>query len=109
MSLPKQLVRMALRLGIAGICLTQTASATAQEPLFPWCPPTGHSAPATPSRPNPPYQTLARPQHSTGQLEPVSELPAKKSYAYGWFGSNPTPAWGRHFGYSRNFTQWTQR
>ncbi|MEZ6138080.1 MAG: hypothetical protein R3C53_24620 [Pirellulaceae bacterium] len=54
------------------------------------------------------YRTLARapdPRHQQVPLQPL----AKPSYAYGWFGSNPSVTWGRHFGHSQNFTQWTAR
>ncbi|HAC89466.1 MAG TPA: hypothetical protein DCF63_02375 [Planctomycetaceae bacterium] len=39
----------------------------------------------------------------------VQPLPEKRAYAYGWFGSNPSPTWGRHFGNSKGYTQWTPR
>ena len=114
MPLPRPFTLAALRSAllrwvVAVFCVAHMAPATAQEPSFPWCP-TAHRAAASPGmQPNPVYQTLAKSHQAAGQLEPVAQLPAKKSYAYGWFGSNPTPTWGRHFGYSRNFTQWTQR
>ena len=31
-----------------------------------------------------------------------------QGYAYGWFGAHaPRPHWSRHFGYYRNFTEWS--
>ena len=32
-----------------------------------------------------------------------------RAYAYGWFGASPRAHWSRHFGYSKNFTQWTRQ
>ncbi|MBM4003738.1 MAG: hypothetical protein FJ295_10690 [Planctomycetes bacterium] len=32
-----------------------------------------------------------------------------QSYSYGWFGVSPRHHWSRHFGTSRNYTQWTRR
>lgn len=32
-----------------------------------------------------------------------------KTYAYGWFGAQPKKKGSRHFGYYRNFTQWSFR
>ena len=28
-------------------------------------------------------------------------------YAYGWFGASSRQHWSRHFGYYRNYTQWS--
>ncbi len=47
--------------------------------------------------------------HSTENPFEIRQQPTKSPYAYGWFGSNPSPSWGRHFGHSRNYTQWTRR
>ena len=56
------------------------------------------------------YQIIARkPKHAPRTQVPIQSLPPKVGYAYGWFGSNPTPQWGRHFGHSKNFTQWSRR
>lgn len=30
-------------------------------------------------------------------------------YSYGWFGQKPRPQWSRHFGYYRNYTEWSAR
>ncbi len=32
-----------------------------------------------------------------------------KAYSYGWFGAKPTKQWTRHFGYYRNYTEWSAR
>lgn len=83
----------------------------AEPPVFPWgCPPAtslGASSSAIG------YHVLPRaPHHAPGAL-PVQTLPAKPHYAYGWFGSDPNShknaQWGRHFGFSQNYTQWTKR
>ena len=40
-----------------------------------------------------------------GRALPVPVTP----YAYGWFGAEPRQHCVRHFGYYRNYTQWTAR
>jgi hypothetical protein len=30
-------------------------------------------------------------------------------YSYGWFGAHPHPQWSRHFGFYRNYTEWSAR
>ncbi|MBP89122.1 MAG: hypothetical protein CMJ64_20800 [Planctomycetaceae bacterium] len=32
-----------------------------------------------------------------------------RTYSYGWFGAKPRPQWSRHFGYYRNYTEWSAR
>lgn len=32
-----------------------------------------------------------------------------KPYPYGWFGAPPRQHWTRHFGYYRNYTQWSAK
>ena len=32
-----------------------------------------------------------------------------RTYAYGWFGVPPRRHWSRHFGYYRNYTEWSAR
>ena len=32
-----------------------------------------------------------------------------RPYSYGWFGAKPHPQWSRHFGYYRNYTEWSSR
>lgn len=32
-----------------------------------------------------------------------------QAYSYGWFGATPKPQWTRHFGYYRNYTEWSAR
>lgn len=51
----------------------------------------------------PPYVTLQAPRKG---LLYTSAVPR---YAYGWFGAQPRSHCVRHFGYHRNFTQWTAR
>ncbi len=87
----------------AANCTLATDSVT-----FPWaCPAPSHPAPSQNAHPG--YQILPKSNHHHRPLEPVQPLPARPNYAYGWFGSNPTAHWGRHFGYSKNFVQWTRR
>ena len=47
--------------------------------------------------------------HSTLPPDSYQTLAEKTHYAYGWFGSNPTPHWGRHFRYTNDHIQWTRR
>jgi hypothetical protein len=32
-----------------------------------------------------------------------------QAYSYGWFGVKPRRHWSRHFGYYRNYTEWSAR
>lgn len=32
-----------------------------------------------------------------------------RAYSYGWFGAKPAKQWTRHFGYYRNYTEWSAR
>ena len=32
-----------------------------------------------------------------------------QAYSYGWFGAQPVRQWTRHFGYYRNYTEWSAR
>ena len=77
----------------------------AEHPLsFPWG--TGpHASKPQPAR-SAPYQVL---HPATGQNQPsitLQQLSPKVGYAYGWFGSNPTPQMTRHLGFHQNYTQW---
>ncbi len=40
---------------------------------------------------------------------PVRTLPPKVPYAYGWFGTDPSANWTRHFGHQKAYTQWSRR
>ena len=37
----------------------------------------------------------------------VAQTPAAQPYAYGWFGVPPRKHWSRHFGFYREYTQWS--
>jgi hypothetical protein len=84
--------------------------AFAQSPVsFPWsC--SKSSTPTQPAGPAPIYRTLGKVSGPDVKPQPVvlQPLPPQEAYAYGWFGSNPTPIWNRHFGYFKSFTQWSQ-
>lgn len=87
-------------------------SARADFPIFfPWA----HSGNAISAAPVtvPTYRTLGKVDSQSKHAQPqpiVLETTAPRQiYAYGWFGSNPTPSWGRHFGTNKNYTQWTRR
>lgn len=62
----------------------------------------------------PSYYTLRAPApamhhgghgYNPGQAQPVS----RHAYAYGYFGAQPRRHWSRHFGYYREYTQWSVR
>ncbi|MBX3421101.1 MAG: hypothetical protein KF752_06040 [Pirellulaceae bacterium] len=103
----------------SGSCLTavltlclNSSTVLGEHPVhFPWG--THYSAPPIPTAQPHSYRTLSsadrRETAATVQPNVLQILPAKSAYAYGWFGSNPTTQWGRHFGYSKGFTQWTRR
>jgi hypothetical protein len=82
-------------------------SAAAGEPVaFPWgC---KHNA-ATTVATSAPYQTLSKATKESPVQIPLQQLPPKIGYAYGWFGVNPNPSWGRHFGHAQGYTQWSSR
>jgi len=50
-------------------------------------------------------------QHGRQLQPPPAEgvLMEPRPYAYGWFGANPRPQWSRHFGYYRNYSEWSAR
>ncbi len=78
----------------------------ADHPLvFPWT--HAHAAQsAQPATSSLPYQVLPRNLSKHPAAVPLQTMP-KTGYAYGWFGSNPTPQVSRHLGFHQNFTQWT--
>ncbi|WP_145077376.1 hypothetical protein [Aureliella helgolandensis] len=97
-----------LFLAIAGLLLAGGPSPCfAQSPhAFPW----GHAHQQAVPLPLPrmaPYAVLATPLSDEPLQRPYRPLPATPPYAYGWFGSNPSPQWSRHFGVSHSHTQWT--
>ncbi len=59
------------------------------------------------------YKVIAGPKlHAIQQQKSAFDhLPVTPSvpqtYAYGWFGSKPSPQWSRHFGANRRYTQWS--
>ncbi len=61
----------------------------------------------------PPYLLLRTPaapspHHPTYQRYPgIGFGVSTQSYAYGWFGAAPRKHWSRHFGYYRDYTQWS--
>jgi hypothetical protein len=63
-----------------------------------------------------PYQILERPSHHKDKnqsSDPVGsdkiliEKKPVQPYAYGWFGTQPSPKWSRSFGTRGNYTQWS--
>lgn len=102
---------------LIGLCVLAIATsgavspAFAQSPVsFPWsCSKNSPPAPP-PAGPAPVYRTLGKVSGAHVKPQPVvlQPLPAQEAYAYGWFGSNPTHTWNRHFGYFKSFTQWSQ-
>jgi hypothetical protein len=102
-----------------GLCLVAISTiawgcdqSQAEHPVhFPWCPPA--SAPQVSSGIPNAYRVLPSVLQDKHHREepPVAlhPVPTKSTYAYGWFGSNPSATWGRHFGVSKVYTQWTRR
>lgn len=98
-----------LRLTVAVVLLT--SSAWSQAPGdFPWGQPSSKSQQGFTGTP-PVYKVLSKLEGSQVSPQPVilQPYPQQQAYAYGWFGSNPTTIWGRHFGTSKSYTQWTGR
>jgi hypothetical protein len=65
---------------------------------------------------SPPYLVLRAPpltpdaQHAGHRRPSAQIVPLEASpYAYGWFGARPGWHWSRHFGYYRNYTEWSAR
>ena len=79
----KRLVYSPLRLLLAAVLLAVATTASAGE--------------------KPPYQIL--------QVKPCGEphCTTATPYAYGWFGVQPRTHAQRHFGYQRNYTEWSFR
>jgi hypothetical protein len=64
----------------------------------------GHATRASQLQQAPTYRVLNSPyQH------PQYDVRQRSPYAYGWFGSQDHTHWQRHFGYHRDFTQWSRR
>lgn len=78
---------------------------SADHPLmFPWGN-ARHNSTTAPAM-SAPYQILHA-QHGKSQPSvTLQQLSPKVGYAYGWFGSNPTPQMTRHLGFHQNYTQW---
>jgi hypothetical protein len=111
MSRPVGLFRIcALAVMIGSLLLPATVRADFPI-LFPW----SHSGAASPvvHATAPTYRTLGKvdspSKHSQPQPIKLEPTVPQQIYAYGWFGSNPAPSWGRHFGTSKSYTQWTRR
>ena len=52
----------------------------------------------------------AQPHHPHGSYHPGYGYGVQTpTYSYGWFGARPRRQWYRHFGYYRNFTEWSAR
>ena len=104
--------RNCARLFLTGVLFSGAASCYGAEPVhFPWGSAQRGSTVAT--VPSAVHLTLTRPAHKRSglseQLTVMEQLPPKPAYAYGWFGSNPSSHWGRHFGSINSYTQWTRR
>lgn len=78
---------------------------------FPWGCDSGKAKAPAPVGDLPVYRTLSKTEGHKVTPQPVvlQPLPPQQAYAYGWFGSNSTPIWGRHFGVNKSYTQWTER
>ncbi len=58
---------------------------------------------------------LVDPRYAGSHHDPVtipgaaSELRYRTPYSYGYFGARPKTHWSQHFGYLRQYNQWTKR
>ena len=52
-------------------------------------------------RANHAHAPVYNPGHGYGVQTPA--------YSYGWFGTHSRPQWSRHFGFYRNYTEWSAR
>ncbi len=101
-SLRRSIFHLTWVLAASSLATCSVPNAVAQQPTqFPWGGQTNVYRVLTP--------TESSKKHAPKYPIQLESLPVKPGYAYGWFGRNPTPAWGRHFGYSKNYTQWTRR
>lgn len=100
-------------LAFTTLLFMKLGTASGQEGVcFPWGCDSGRPSQSVHSQAAPPvYKTLGKLEGRHVPTQPVIQqpLPPQQIYAYGWFGSNPSPIWGRHFGNSKSYTQWTQR
>ena len=54
--------------------------------------------------------TAAVPHHPAHGSYPGNGLAVEATpYAYGWFGAQPRRHWSRHFGYYREYTEWSSQ
>jgi hypothetical protein len=54
-------------------------------------------------------ETHPVPNPSSGRHSTDLSYGPAQPYAYGWFGAAPRKHWSRHFGYYRNYTQWSAK
>ena len=63
----------------------------------------------------PPYLLLRTPSAPVPHQPTYNHYPglgygvSTQAYSYGWFGAPPRQHWSRHFGYYRNYTQWSAK
>ncbi|MFO0923331.1 MAG: hypothetical protein U0905_12670 [Pirellulales bacterium] len=58
------------------------------------------------------YKILPRPTHHAtvpATQQPTLRVRPMQPYAYGWFGTEASPDWSRHFGVKSAYTQWTRK
>ena len=88
------LVRSAAGALACGVALSLQAVAFAEHPIqFPWGPATraAHSGSGNSAGASAPYQILTAAPAKHQPAVTLQAMPPKVGYAYGWFGSNPTP------------------
>jgi hypothetical protein len=67
----------------------------------------GHPAPSYLILPRPlTHANKGQPHTYVAPKNPIESKPASP-YAYGWFGTKPSPHWHRQFGSQNAYTQWT--
>ncbi len=86
---------------------TASVQCLAEEPMQgTMVPNAGHTYRIVP-RPLPEHIGKHLPYSTTNQPSAPAQLESRATgpYAYGWFGTKPSPEWSRHFGFSRRYTQ----
>lgn len=93
-----RMMQVGLRLILLlGTCELLAAACLAQQPTYLIL-----RSPPAPAR-HPHHHAPPPPPSAYGIVEET------RPYAYGWFGAQPKPQWSRHFGYYRNYTEWSAR
>lgn len=91
---------MRILLLVVGSTVGMTSELPAQSPHYSG--PPRYLILRTPTAPTPHQPTYG---YYPGMVQPVQT----SGYSYGWFGVQPRRHWSRHFGYYRQYTEWSAR